>query len=154
MSKPSIRDLLLDLGIGGFNATMIIPYMLIAPATTDPKAGQIILLVQAIQRRLYQMGATDVPESGELDAPTASAIQQLCGPNWLRMQWSAVVSAVNDAKRSYLHLLPMRQVEETGGPIAVSGPLDFLPDVPGGLLTYAVGSYFLWRYLTKRSPRA
>ncbi len=35
-------------------------------------------------------------------------------------------------------------------PVAVGGPLDFLPDVPGGIVTYAIGAYFLYRHLKNR----
>ncbi len=96
MSKPTktARDLLTQLGIGGFNATMIIPYMFIAPATTDPKSAQTILLVQYLQRALYGLGATDVPMSGRLDRETAMALLQVAGPNWERMTWSGNVAAV------------------------------------------------------------
>lgn len=38
-------------------------------------------------------------------------------------------------------------------PVAVSGALDFLPDVPGGILTYAVGAYLLWRWLNPQARR-
>lgn len=160
MIKPSknLRTLLTSIGIGGFNATMIIPYMMISPATTDPKASQIVLIVQHIQRALFRLGATDVAESGRLDQPTAQALLQIVGPNWERMPWSASVSAVVTAMETGRKVAPpmsMTPQDETSDamPVAVGGPLDFLPDVPGGLLTYAIAGYFLYRHFN-RSRRA
>ena len=149
-TKPNSRELLIMLGIGSFNATGIVPYLMIAPAATDPKAGQIVILVQAIQKRLFQLGARDVPDSGQLDVPTAGAITQLLGENWLRIPWATIVQAVNDAVAYGRRLQPSTySAVSDEQPVAVGGPLDFLPDVPGGLLTYAIGGYFLWRFLKK-----
>jgi hypothetical protein len=148
------RSNLVDLGMGHFNATMTIPYMMISPATTDPKSGQVILLIQHIQRALYAMGATDVPDSGRLDPATVTALQQVTGPNWERQPWAATVSMVVDAKKRGQVLTPSGgsplDVPDDGQPLAVGGPLDFLPDVPGGLATYLVGGYLLYRYLKRR----
>lgn len=150
MNGPSknLRDLLTAIGLGNFNATMVIPYMMISPATTDPKAAQIILMVQHIQRALFDLGATGVALSGRLDAPTAAALQDVVGPNWERMPWSASVSAIVAAKESGRRILAP-PISDTSAPVGVGGPLDFLPDVPGGLLTYAVAGYLLYRHLRK-----
>jgi hypothetical protein len=151
MSKPNknARDLLTQIGIGHFNATMIMPYMFIAPATTDPKSSQTILMVQAVQRALFMLGATDVPMSGRLDAPTARALAAVVGPNWERTTWSGNISAVLSAQENGVSLAEPEP--PPGVPVAVGGPLDFLPDVPGGLVTYAVGAYFLYRHLTRKA---
>lgn len=159
MMKPStnVRELLTRLGIGGFNATMIIPYMFIAPATTDPKSAQTILLVQHLQQALYDLGATDVPQSGRLGRETAMALLQVAGPNWERMTWSGNVAAVLNAKEAGVTLDPSTGPDmpvDDGAPVAVGGPLDFLPDVPGGLLTYAIGGYLLYRHFSKKRARA
>lgn len=153
MSAPTknTRELLDAIGIGHFNATMIIPYMMIAPATTDPKSAQTILLVQHLQRELYALGATDVPVSGRLDAPTARALEAVGGPDWQRMSWAGNVAAVVAAKDAGVSLRTPRAPTTTGTRMAVGGPLDFLPDVPGGLLTYAVGGYLLYRHLTRKA---
>lgn len=144
------RDLLEAIGIGHFNATMIVQFMMMAPATTDPKSPPIILMVRALQKELYALGATDVPNSGRLDAPTASALERVVGPDWERMSWGANVRAVIDARNMGTRLdVPRADDMDVGMPIAVSGPLDFLPDVPGGLLTYAVVGFFAYRYFTK-----
>lgn len=145
------RDLLEAIGVGHFNATMLIQYMMIAPATTDPKSPSVILIVRAVQQTLYQMGATDVADSGRLDAATASALENVAGPDWERMSWGAVIRAVIDARNAGMRLdaPAMLSMPSDGYPVAVSGPLDFLPDLPGGLFTYAALGYFAYRYFTK-----
>lgn len=151
MSQPrkNVRELLLGIGVGEFNATMIVPYMFISPATTDPKSAQTILLVEHLQKVLFAMGATYVPLSGRLDEPTARALLQVVGPNWERMTWAANVAAVLAAKESGMSLRAPPAIR--GAPVAVGGPLDFLPDVPGGMLTYAVGAFFLYRHFTRKA---
>lgn len=155
--NKNVRELLLAIGMGGFNATMAIPTMMIAPATTDPKSVQVILIVQHLQKALYGLGATDVALGGRLDVATANALEQVVGPDWERRPWQANVSAVVNAMESGARITPSTQPSVMMAPIAVGaatmavdGPLDFLPDVPGGLFTYAVGAYLLYRHLTKK----
>jgi len=148
--QKNTRDLITALGIGQWNATMIIPYMMIAPATTDPKSAQIILLVQHLQQLLYQMGATDVANTGRLDPPTARALRQIVGPNWERTSWGGNIGAVLDAQAAGTRLTPAPSDDAPSPmPVAVGGPLDFLPDVPGGLVTYGVVGYLLYRHFTR-----
>ena len=152
-TSPNLRELLTGIGIGQFNTTMVIPYMMIAPATTDPKANQIILLVEHIQRALFDLGATSVALSGHLDAQTAAALHDVVGPNWEIMPWSASVSAILDAKKRGRRLQPILLANEPytpGHPVAIGGPLDFLPDIPGGLVTYGVAAYLIYRHLWRR----
>ncbi len=151
-TSMNVRELLTGIGMGQFNATMAIPYMMISPSTTDPKAAQVILMVQHIQRSLYQLGYHDVPDSGELDLATANALLSVTGPNWNVQPWSASVSAII-AARNGGHRARRALAVDDGVPMAVGGPLDFLPDVPGGLLTYGIGAYLLYRHLTKRKGR-
>lgn len=148
MPHKNVREMLDRLGVGQFNATMIIPYMMIAPATTDPKSSQIYLLVQHIQRALYAMGYDHVAESGELDDATSAALRSVAGPDWEIMPWSASVGAVVDAQMHGLRAPPPPMLAEPV--VALAGPLDFLPDVPGGVLTYAVAAYFAYRYFTRK----
>jgi hypothetical protein len=147
----TMRDLLAGIGIGQFNATGVIPYMQISPATTDPKASQIIILVEHVQRMLFDLGATNVVLSGRLDEETARALDQVVGPNWERMSWATTVQGVLNAKHSgfRMHLAPA--AVEPYQPVAVGGPLDFLPDVPGGLVTYGVAAYLLYRHFKRRA---
>jgi len=152
-ASPNLRELLTGIGIGQFNATMVIQYMLISPATTDPKSAQIILLVQHIQRALYELGATSVALSGRLDTQTAAALEDVVGPNWERMPWSASVAAILTARKQGRRLQPILLANEPytpGQPTAVGGPLDFLPDVPGGFVTYGVAAYLLYRHFSRK----
>lgn len=143
---PSARDLLMELGIGGFNATGVIVYMQIAPATCDPKSVHVTLLVEAVQKALFEMGFTDVPLSGRLDAPTASALAKVVGPDWERLVWSTNIERLVRAKREG-YRKPAKPRSERPVVMSMGGPLDFLPDVPGGLLTYGAAAYLLYRYV-------
>lgn len=142
----NLRDLLSAIGMGHFNATMTIPYLMISPATTDPKAAQVILVVQHLQNALNDLGA-NLQIGGQLDAPTAAALQAVVGPGWAGMPWSASISAVVNA-RDIGWRFPAP--DDDSIPMAVGGPLDFLPDVPGGMFTYAVAAYLIYRHFTKR----
>lgn len=156
-TKPTSRDLLEALGISHHNATTIIQYMMIAPAVTDPKSPPIIMMVRALQAVLFQLGATDVQNTGYLDEPTARALSAVSGDNWQRMSWGANVGAVLRARDLGMDLSPPSPLPLTatsGVPVAVSGPLDFLPDVPGGLLTYAVVGWLVYRHFTKKRRSA
>jgi hypothetical protein len=154
MSKesPSIREILADIGMGQFNITMAIPLMMVSPATTDPKSNQVILVLQHIQNALYHLGAADVPVSGQLDQATARALEQVVGPNWERMPWAASVRAIVTARRRGIKLgsAARRRAASPSQVEAVGGPLDFLPDVPGGLFSYAVGAFLIYRHFAKR----
>lgn len=146
------RSLLKDIGVSDMNATMIIPYMMIAPATTDPKSGQIIVLVSRLQQLLYALGATDVRISGYLDEPTAAALEQVAGPDWERMTWGANVEAALRFQQMGRRIRSSTQavIAPSSQPIAVSGTFDFLPDVPGGLFTYGAAAYLTYLWLSKR----
>lgn len=148
--KKNSRELLLGIGMGQHNATLAIPYLMIAPATTDPKTPMVINMVGRIQAQLFQMGATDVGDSGYLDLPTARALRMVAGPNWERMTWGAAIGALLNAQDRGMRLTPGPDASsQPSAPIAVGGPLDFLPDVPGGIVTYGVGAYLLYRYFRR-----
>jgi len=152
--KQTSRDLLNAIGMGQHNATQAIPYLMIAPATTDPKTPMVINMVRHIQQLLYQMGAIDVANTGYLDAPTAAALLQIAGPNWERMTWGSNIQAILGARDRGMSLSPPpAAATPMPMPVAVSGPLDFLPDVPGGIVTYGVVGYLLYRHFKQRSAR-
>lgn len=147
--KHNVRALLAELGVGDFNATMSIPYMFLAPRTTDPAAVQLIVVLKQMQYALASMGAVGIVPSGVLDEQTGAAIAQICGPEWLSMPYYEIVRCVVNAERDgYQFVQPV-----DAAPLPMSGVFDFLPDVPGGMLTYAVGGYLLYRYLKKRKRR-
>lgn len=144
------REMLTSLGIGQFNATMIIPFLWFAPATTDPRSSPVLMLVRAIQRNLFALGAS-LHETGFLDEPTAAVLERLMGPGWMNGSWAEVVGAVLAAKRNhYTFAVQPAVAPEVHGPQAVGGVLDFLPDVPGGMLTYAVGGLVAYHFWKKR----
>ncbi len=152
-SDRNLREILTGIGMGQFNATMTIPYMMISPATTDPKSAPVMLMVRHIQRVLYQLGATDVADSGRLDAATAAALNECVGHGWEGQPWSVTIEALNNAKRRGYRYIGEASDATTSHPIGVGGPLDFLPDVPGGLVTYAVGAFLLYRAISKKGKQ-
>lgn len=144
MSDHSIRSLLLRLGIGDFNATMIVPTMFYGPAQTDPDLTQSKLLVKAMQQAMIEMGATWIRPIGRLDQNTASCLHVLCGPSWNDKPWFELVTALLDAKDAG------KSFKQP--PSATGVELSGLPDVsaiPGGYLTLALGAFLGWRYLKK-----
>lgn len=150
MNKITSRDLLNAIGMGQHNATQAIPYLMIAPSVTDPKTPMVINMVRMVQQQLYQMGWTDVADSGYLDAPTAAALLEVVGPNWERMSWAQNIQAMLGARDRGMRPTAAAAAPVDAMPVAVSGPLDFLPDVPGGLITYGVVAFLLYRHFTKR----
>ncbi len=148
------RTLLLALGIGDYNATMVLQYLWIAPATTDPKSSPIMIMVEAIQKKL------GVADTGMLDQPTATALRKLIGPGWMHLPWATVVEAVIEGGRAPFVKPPKRtgftdphltrSLNGFGDGDGLGGAFDFLPSVPGGALTYGVGAYLLYRHLTKK----
>jgi hypothetical protein len=145
------RELLKQLGIGQFNITMIIPYLWIAPATTDPKSAQTILMVEKLQGILAGPLQAPVRVTGYLDLETAKALSKLVGDRWMSMPWAATIRAVVNARDNGLTMeepMPDLYVPETtlAGIPGVPG----LPDVPGGIITYGVAAYFIYRAIKKR----
>src|SRR4029077_9378857 len=128
--KHNVRALLLELGCGDFNATMSIPYMFIAPRTTDPAAVQLIVVIKQIQYALASMGAVNILPSGVLDQETGQAIAQICGPEWLSMPYYEIVRCVVNAERDQYQFV---QPADAGQPAPMNGVFDFLPSVPGGI---------------------
>lgn len=149
MSQQSqnARELLTQLGIGNFNATMVIQYMFIAPATTDPKSPPIMTLVAAIQRRLQGLGYS-VPQNGYLDVPTANAITTIASSGWQNRAWGDTVKAVLSAP----HASSRAEPEPLGAPMG-SLPMFSLPDVPGGALTYVAAGAALYYVLVHKKKR-
>lgn len=143
----SARGLLLALGMGDYNATMVISYLFMAPAQTDPQMAQIILLTEHLQRAMKRMGAP-LPVTGSIDASWAPYFKAVAGSNWPDLPWAEIARHVLEAKARGKKLAPqgITITVERGG---LDGVLDSLPKVPGGLLTYAVGGYLIWRHMKK-----
>lgn len=155
--KHNVRSLLLALGVGQYNATMMIEDMFIAPATSDPKSPQIILLVKAIQKRL------GVPQTGYLNQPTATALRQVVGEGWMGLSWSdnvALLLGRTDSQgapppmpplASFSALMTRPTPADPNLQTALEGVFDFLPDVPGGIVTYGILGYLAYRHFYKRA---
>lgn len=147
MNTTNARALLRSIGIGQFNATMVIQYLFIAPATTDPKSAPIILLVQHLQKILVQLGA-NIQLTGYLDAPTANAIERIAGPGWEQRPWADTIQAILRARELGVTWREDPPPPPNYGPSGMQLGFVSLPDVPGGILTYgalAVVGYHLWK---------
>jgi hypothetical protein len=146
--RPKIsRELVSAIGIGQFNATMVIPFLLMAPATTDPKSPPIMMLVRHLQMQLTAMGWPG-EQTGYLDMPTAAALERLVGPGWMNRTWSQVVGNVVSARKNHVSLAPIATQVITYTAPEATGAFDFLPDLPGGTMTYvALGglAYYLYK---------
>jgi hypothetical protein len=141
------RDLLRDLGVGDFNATMLIETMFMAPATTEAAAAPTMLLVGQIQENLNTIG-TRLRVTGYIDEPTAKALVIVSGPDFLHRSWFDVARDVVAFRMSGKRLTKNAPRPNTAPPSGV-GVLD-LPDVPGGILTYAAGGLVLWHLFKKK----
>ncbi len=144
----SARSILLALGMGDYNATMVISYLFMAPAQTDPQMAQIILLTKHLQSALVAMGV-QLPVTGSIDAQWAPYFAKVCGEGWPDLPWAEIGRMVLAAKARGQRLKPqgITITVEKGG---LDGIVDSLPKVPGGLLTYAVGGYLLWRHMKRK----
>jgi hypothetical protein len=148
-NNASVRSILAGLGIGDVNANMIIPYMFMAPAQTDPQMAQIIILTKHLQRMMQSMGAQAVV-TGTIDKAWAPYFQAIGGDSWSEVVWFDVARTLIDAQRSGMKL----STPTDGREVALSGHGSFgiwtpfgLPEVPGGVITYVVGAYLIYRHL-------
>lgn len=143
------RNLLLKLGVGNYNATMMIPYLFVSPMTTDPKSPMIMLMVKHLQKMLNQMGAGLIVTS-YLDRPTANALTGLFDTEqWTQWSWSDVIASTVKSKTQNVRLDAVPPPNKYA--IAATGDMPFgLPDVPGGVLTYAAGAAAIWYFMKHR----
>jgi hypothetical protein len=141
-TENNARQLLLNLGMGQYNATIAIQYMFIAPAATDPAMPSIILMTKHVQQGLRAAGASEVAVTGQIDAPTANALQKLLGPDWNHVTWFQIFTAVLSAKRQ-------RTLEDRSGELEL-GFFPDLPAVPGGMFTWAAAAVAAWYLLIRK----
>jgi len=132
------RELLLGLGMGNYNATIAIQYMFIAPAATDPAMPSVILMTKHLQLGLRAAGAP-VAVTGQIDDATARALITLVGPDWNQVTWYELFRATTEAKRQ-------RTLADRGGDLEL-GLVPDLPEVPGGMLTWAAAAVAAWYFL-------
>jgi hypothetical protein len=144
------RSLALALGMGDFQATMVIPYMHMTPATTDPDMPAIHLIVNGLQRGLQTLGATTVKADGVMGVETATELRRLTGPNWPGMTWSLLYSTIVRAISFGQRLDPVKPQ-----PIDVSplGDVAATPSASGGWLTTGLALGAFW-YLFLRGRKA
>lgn len=134
------RAMLLALGVGNYNATIMIQYMFLSPSTTDPAMPSIILMTRHLQAGLRAAGAR-VPLDGVIGDATAKALIRLAGPEWNHVTWYGLFEAVTYAKRE-------RTLEKKTADLPLDG-FD-LPDVPGGMLTWAAAAVAAWYFLLRK----
>lgn len=144
------RDMLTALGVGRFNATMMIETMFMAPATTEAASPPVMLMVGRIQDILNELGASPpLVRNGLIDQPTAFYLVQIAGPDFLHLSWYEVIREVIKAKAANRQLKAQGKYQLPLPPKPAMGAFD-LPDVPGGIFTYAIGGYLIYRALKKR----
>ena len=135
--ENNARQLLLDLGMGNYNATIAIQYMFLAPASTDPAMPSIILMTKHLQQGLRAAGASAVAVTGRIDDATATALEALVGSEWNHVTWYALFGAVVTAKRTHA-------LEDHADEL---GLIPDLPEVPGGIITIAIAAAAAWYFL-------
>lgn len=146
----TVRDLLLDMGVRHFNATMMVETVFMTPATTEASSAPVMLLVGHIQDALNQMGASPpLVRTGMIDPATAFYLVQIAGPDFLYKSWFDTLNLVVQARAAKRRLTAQGKDQLPLPPKSQLGFLD-LPDVPGGALTYAVGAYLIYRALKKK----
>lgn len=147
MSQTTVRELLLGIGMGDFNAGSAIRYMFMAVSTTDPAMPPIILLVKHIQETLVAMGASDVQVNGRIDNATADAIQKISGADWLSQPWWQIVTDILKAKKRGFVFVNDASYGGNTPPVPMSGILD---SIPGGAMGAAIGAAAIWYFLVKK----
>ena len=133
------RQLLLGLGVGNYNATIMIQYMFLAPSATDPAMPSIILMTKHLQLGLRAAGAHSVAVNGQIDDTTARALIQLVGPEWNHVAWYELFRSTIEAKKR-------RSLEQQSGNLEL-GFIPDLPAVPGGMFTWAAAAFAAWYFL-------
>lgn len=146
----SARDILLRMGIGDFNATMIIPMMFYGPAQTDPDITASKLLVKQMQVIMQGMGATFVRASHYLDQPTAWCLQAVAGPHWREHPWFELCTLLLDARTAGKKFAMRGAGSASSVELSGLGLFPELPDIPGGPFVLAGAAYLAYRYFKKK----
>jgi hypothetical protein len=150
MLSQDARTLVMSLGIGDVQATMVIPYMFMTPATTDPDMPPVHMLVRGVQRGLKDIGVP-LEIDGVMGVETATYLRKLTGPNWPGMTWYELYQTLTRARATGKRLDP--PVPAPARRHTDLGIMD-LPDVPGGGVTLALGLGAFWYFfLRERAAR-
>lgn len=99
------RALLMAFGLGSWQAQMAAQSIFFIPRTTDPDAQVTIMLVNAVQYGLQELGAP-IRQSGELDTDTVKYLIQLLGPNWHAKSFAQILDALLSARAHGRSLAP------------------------------------------------
>lgn len=142
----NVRHQLLELGIGDFNATLIIPTMFYGPAQSDPGLTPVKVLVRALQRMMREMGATWVVSSGELDAGSATCLKAIAGPMWAEMPWYELSQKLIDARKAGKRFEPMGAARG----VVLSGFQDGVVTSIGSVVGAAIGGIIVYHILSKK----
>lgn len=135
------RELLMSFGLGTFGAQMAAQSVFFIPRTTDPDAQVTILLVQAVQYGLAELGAP-VVVNGILDETTVRYLAMVSGPNWHGKSWAQLLDDLTRA----------RQIGRGFEVKATSGLGEYV-DLQGfdmvSIAAMAIGGFFLYRALKR-----
>lgn len=93
-----LRDMLVEAGVGQFNAAMSIQYMNFLPRTSDPYAQGIMQIVEGIQRLLNRNGAGLVVDGG-MGIETIRGVMKYSGPRWYDKSWAQIYGDIMEGER-------------------------------------------------------
>jgi hypothetical protein len=116
-----VRQMLLELGVGSFNAEMAIQYAFMLPRTVDPYAPGVMILMEALQRGLNKLGC-DLFVDGGLGAETEQCLIAVSGSRWYDKSF---VQLMGDILTSD----PIKKKSQAMGDYIAVGQTTFLGDL-------------------------
>lgn len=117
-----VRQMLLELGVGSFNAEMAIQYAFMLPRTVDPYAPGVMILMEALQRGLNKLGC-DLFVDGGLGAETEQGLIAVSGSRWYDKSFVQLMGDLLTAK-------PLKKGTPNGvGDYVMVGQTTFLGDL-------------------------
>lgn len=142
LHQPDLRDMLLDAGIGQYNAIMSIPYMNFLPRTTDPYAQGVIQIVQGLQRMLNWRGS-GLDVDGRMGDSTIAELLVYAGPRWYDKSWAQLYA---DVRLGYpWKNWPQSRQLESKTPAGPQQPMGDIADVLSSPLVWVAGFVaYLW----------
>lgn len=130
------RELLMSFGLGSFGAQLAAQSVFFIPRTTDPDAQATILLVNAVQYGLAEMGAP-VVITGILDENTVKYLTMVSGPDWHGKSWAQLLDELTRARQIGRSFKTVPAVD-LGDAVDLSGfdTMSFAVLAIGGFLLY------------------
>jgi hypothetical protein len=152
-TEKTVRNLLLGIGVGSYQATMVAPNMWQSPAGSDPKSPHVATVVSRLQDRLSDIGYP-IDKTGVIDQPTAAALQDVVGDGWMNMPWTANIAAVaaraNMGTPAYAQADQMRASSQVTNTVLSDDELSVNLDLSlPSVITYGIGAYLLYRLFSK-----